>query len=138
MNLDMSLHDEVKESLRSIVQKAKNDEDILAVVLFGSYARKETFRDVDVALVIWPERFNQADVLHWEMQYSERDLDVSIYQQLPLYVQLDVLRDGVPQLVKDDDAFYDIAFGTLREWNDFRARYYLYLEAVLSEGKDLG
>ena len=39
--------------IEKIIEKAKNDSDIIAVILFGSYARNESdYRDVDVALLL--------------------------------------------------------------------------------------
>ena len=42
------------DELNAIVGRAKKDKDILAVIVFGSYARKEAYRDIDVCLVLFP------------------------------------------------------------------------------------
>lgn len=36
----------------SIVAKAKKDKNILAVIAFGSFARGEKYRDIDVCIVL--------------------------------------------------------------------------------------
>ena len=38
----------VLEELKKISEKARDDEVVLAVMLFGSYARNEKFSDIDV------------------------------------------------------------------------------------------
>jgi predicted nucleotidyltransferase len=48
------------EALNRLIQKAENDQDVLAVMVFGSYARNETksTSDIDVCIVLQPRQFN--------------------------------------------------------------------------------
>ncbi len=57
-------------------------------------------------------------------------LDVSIFQQLPIYVRQRVLQEAEPLLVKDHDQLDEIAFQTIREFERFEPHYREYLEAV--------
>ncbi|MFB0561374.1 MAG: nucleotidyltransferase domain-containing protein, partial [Candidatus Lokiarchaeia archaeon] len=45
--------------LEELVKKAERDKDILAVMLFGSYARGEPARDIDVCLVLYPKKISK-------------------------------------------------------------------------------
>ncbi|MCF2136846.1 MAG: nucleotidyltransferase domain-containing protein [Candidatus Thorarchaeota archaeon] len=126
----------IDHSLETVVHMVREDEDVLGVVVFGSYARGEPYNDVDVCIVLWPSCVESVNPLKKEIKYSEHGLDVSIYQRLPLYIQVEVLKDGVIKYMKDEDAYYDIAIWTIKEWEDFRPRYLMYLETVLDGPKD--
>lgn len=117
--------------LKKILKAAEKDEDILAVVLFGSAARGEAARDVDVCLVLYPEKAS----LGFEklIKYSTHEkLDVQAFHDLPLYTRKRILEEGEILLCKDEDLFYDIAIATVREFDFFRPRYEDYLEGVLN------
>lgn len=40
--------------LRKVVEKVKKDEDALAVIAFGSYARNKEYTDIDICVVLKP------------------------------------------------------------------------------------
>ncbi|MFA5786728.1 MAG: nucleotidyltransferase domain-containing protein [Actinomycetota bacterium] len=121
--------------LKRLVAKAGGDPDVLAVLLFGSAARGEAHSasDVDVCLVLSPSF--SGDPSQKRLEYlSHFDLDVQVFQRLPLYVRRRVLKDGWVLLSKDDDALYGLALQTVKAFEDFRPHYQRYLEAVLHAG----
>ena len=119
----------IAEQLKDILFRAGKDKDILAVMLFGSYARGERYRDVDVCLVLAPH--GSAKAFDKRLEYSEyKDLDVSIFQEIPLYVRKRILKEGIVKLCKDEDALYDLAFKTIQEFELFKPGYELYLKGV--------
>ncbi len=122
--------------LSKALANAEEDSDILAVVIFGSFARGESYRDIDICLVLWQSRISEVNNLQKEIAYSEPGLDVHLFQDLPLYIQIQVLEEGINKLVKDEDAYYDLVRITLQQWEDFRPLYENYLEEVLNEPKD--
>ncbi len=122
--------------LSKALANAEEDSDILAVVIFGSFARGESYRDIDICLVLWQSRISEVNNLQKEITYSEPGLDVHLFQDLPLYIQIQVLEEGINKLVKDEDAYYDLVRITLQQWEDFRPLYENYLEEVLNEPKD--
>ena len=124
------------EQLNQILVNAQADSDILAVIVFGSYARGESYHDIDVCLVLWQSRVPAVNSLQKEIAYSELGIDVHLFQDLPLYIRIKVLEEGIGRLVKDDDAYYDLVQITLRQWEDFRPLFEAYLEEVLNEPKD--
>lgn len=123
-------------SLHQAIERAELDEDILALVVYGSYARGEEYRDIDVALVIWPEKLSEVNTLQKEIDYSFDNLDVHIFQELPLYIQSKILEEGDVKLMKSYNAYFDFVMFVLREWDDFKQYYYSYLEEVLHEAKN--
>ena len=125
-----------KESvLERLIARAQADEAVLAVMLFGSEARGEATAasDVDVCLVLQPRAAEQRAEKRLEY-LGEFDLDLHVFQALPLPIRRRVLKEGRILLSKDEDALYDLALRTAKEFDDFRHIYQAYLEAVLDAG----
>jgi len=83
----------VKSVLRRLSEKAKCDEDVLAVMLFGSYARREASSDIDVCIVLKPGKFDPLFLSKKKLDYLTAfpNLDIQIFQQLPSYIKIRVL-----------------------------------------------
>jgi len=116
-----------------VVTRAKDDPDVLAVMLFGSRARGEAGldSDFDVCLVLTSGPTCDADGTQKRLDYlAEADLDLTIFQQLPLYVRSRVLREGKVLFVRDENQLYDVAIRTVKAWEDFRHIHRMYLDAV--------
>lgn len=122
---------EMEDQIQKLVKKAGADRDILAVILYGSYARGEGYRDIDVCLVIDPSREKKINLAKKGLEYIRTfDLDIHTYSELPLYMQIRVLREGKVLLCKDEDALYEISIKTSRYFEDYYPRYRSYLESV--------
>lgn len=123
----------MRKELSKIVERVMKDRDILAVMLFGSYARGEKFSDIDICIVMQPKNFNALSLSKKRLEYSTDfpDYDVRIFQQLPLYIRMRVLKEGKILLCRDEDAMYDLAIRAIREFEYFKPIYFAYLEGVL-------
>lgn len=118
-----------------LTETAKNDQDVLAVILFGSEARGKASptSDVDVCLVLGDERFDNLGQSKKRMAYlASFDLDIQVFQQLPLHLRGRVLKEGRVLFCRDEAKLYDIALKTARRFEDFRYIHDRYLEAVAS------
>ena len=119
-----------------LVEKARQDQDVLAVIVFGSCVRGNDgpFSDLDICLVLQPKDHDNLDLSRKRLEYlkcaSIPDLDVQIYQQLPLYIRKRILKEGKILFCRDEDALYEVAFRTVQEFEDFKRIYYGYLEEV--------
>jgi len=116
-----------------LIEKASEDSDVRAVLLFGSRARGESVpgSDADVCLLLADRGKKAVEVSRKKLEYlGLGDLDVQVFQQLPLYVRQRVLADGRVLHVKDLDRLYEVAFRTVREFEDFRHEYVEYLRAI--------
>ena len=123
----------VESALRALVAQAEDDRDVLAVILFGSQARGEAGlgSDVDVCVVLEAGAPTGLTASHKRLDYTGgRDLDVKVFQQLPLYIRSRILKEGRVLFVRDEDRLYDLAFRTARAFEDFRPYYQAYLDAV--------
>ncbi len=109
------------------------DPSILAVILFGSRARGD-FRkdsDTDLCLVLMPRSYTSRELSSYKLRYrSKIDAALHIFQQMPIYIQQRVLKDGKVLWCRDEDALYEIAFRVIREFADYEHIYREYLEEV--------
>ena len=123
----------VLKHLEKLIEKIEKDSDVLAVMLFGSHARNEKFSDVDICVVLKPRKFAHLYLSRKRLRYSTAfpNLDVQIFQQLPLPLRIRILKEGKVMFCKDEDSLYDLAFSTIREFELFKPMYLSYLESVL-------
>ena len=121
--------------LERLIARAQADEAVLAVMLFGSEARGEATAasDVDVCLVLQPRAAEQRAEKRLEY-LGEFDLDLHVFQALPLPIRRRVLKEGRVLLSKDEDGLYALALRTAKEFDDFRHIYEAYLEAIADGG----
>lgn len=110
---------------------AREDPQVLAVILYGSHARGEAGpgSDVDVCLVL-KLGFPREDLPAKAFACLGFDLDVRVFQALPLAVRRRVLQEGRVLYARDEDALYALAIRTAKAWEDFRHTHHGHLEAV--------
>jgi len=126
----------VDTEIAGLIKKAQQDKDVLAVILFGSNARGDAgpASDLDICLVLQPKDHGDLKLSRKRLEYlkgvSISDLDVQIYQQLPLYIRKRILKEGKILFCRDEEALYKVAFRTIQEFEDFRHIYYGYLKEV--------
>jgi hypothetical protein len=122
-----------RKSLDRIIGQVKQDKQILAVFLFGSAARKENSKssDVDICLVLSAYDYSPKKLSQEKLRYvKQSDLDIQIFQQLPLYIRIRVIKEGRLLVCNDEDKLYDIVFRTIQEFEHFKHIYYDYLKEV--------
>jgi hypothetical protein len=122
-----------QSQLDRLLRRAADDPEVLAVLLFGSAARGDTHArsDIDVCLVLTAARRSRPQLTEKRLAYlGDVDLDVQVFQSLPLYIRTRVLRDGRVLFCRDEDALYEVAFATIRAFERFKRTYRAYLEEV--------
>jgi predicted nucleotidyltransferase len=123
--------------LTRFLEEVQQDEAVLAVILFGSRARGDATpaSDTDLCLVLPFGKDAAEDQVTVRMRYlKDADLDLRIFQQLPLYVRRRVLKEGVVLVCRDFDALYAMAYRTAQAFEDFKRIYRQYLEQVAHVG----
>lgn len=123
--------------LERLLTTAQADDDVLAVILFGSAARGDQTptSDVDVCLVLQPGKYSPLALSRKKLAYLKGgDLDVHIFQQLPLYIRRRVLKEGKVLCERDTDTLYELAFRTAQAFEDFKSIYHTYLAEVARAG----
>ncbi len=110
--------------IKRIVEKAKSDKDVIAVLLFGSYARKEpNYNDVDVALLLSHNEKAGERVLEYSGLFGSNDdrlFDITIVNSMPIDMQSRILSEGIPVYVRDQNALDRYNYSVLLEWEDFK------------------
>ena len=123
--------EKMEDQLKKLIALAEKDKEILAILIYGSYARGEKYRDIDVCLVL--DEKSAEIAFEKRLEYSGyENLDVNIFQSLPLYIRIRILKEGTIKHCKDENALYDIAIKTVKDYELFKPKYQLYLEGVAS------
>ncbi|OHB87953.1 MAG: hypothetical protein A3E19_07110 [Planctomycetes bacterium RIFCSPHIGHO2_12_FULL_52_36] len=118
------------DRLNKLLSLAKKDKEIVAVLLFGSHARGrvKTTSDVDVCLVLKHEKNSFSKRL--EYSTISDNIDVQVFQMLPMYIKIRVLKEGNVLLCKDEDFLYKIALETVKDFEQYKKAYLTYLDVV--------
>jgi len=125
------------EEIEKLLAKARQDTEVLAVLIFGSAARQEEtpLSDIDICLVMvpQPELYEPIVLSRKRLEYmKDFPFDVKIFQQLPLYIRRRVLKEGQVLFTRDENQLYKLAFRTAQAFEDFKHIYYGYLREVES------
>lgn len=104
-------------------------EKVKFIILYGSAARGQMRKGSDIDICIYydgePE---EASKFRFKVlsELFEDIYDVQIYQQLPLYVRIEVLKGEV--LYFEDKRFlYEKAYETIKDFDEFKHRFYDYI-----------
>lgn len=118
--------------LTRIIEQAKKDSAVIAVALFGSYARNEPYQDIDVCIFLKPGEYSSEELFEKQLKYTppEEKYDVHLFQQLPVYIKKRILKEAKILYCKNEDLLYDLYFATLRDYLHYGPIYESYLEAV--------
>ncbi|MCX5704355.1 MAG: nucleotidyltransferase domain-containing protein [Candidatus Omnitrophica bacterium] len=119
--------------LNTFIKTVQQDADILAIFLFGSTARNKNHKqsDIDICLMMRQGSYLPLEFSRKKLEYTKLfDLDVQIFQQLPLYIKIRVIREGKNLFCANDDELYQIVFRTITEFEDFKQIYRDYLKEV--------
>jgi uncharacterized protein len=120
-------------TVQRVLDRARSDPAVLAVILFGSHARGEATAasDVDLCLVLASDSIPSLEMSRVRLAYLTAGAgDIVIFQQLPLHVKSRVLKEGKILFVGDEDALYAVAIRAARAFEGFRHRYRAYLDEV--------
>lgn len=122
-----------------VLEQAKQDTAVLAVILYGSRARGEATAasDVDLCVVLYPKartRDEQVTIREQYLPLLTPRRSIALFEQLPLYVKHRVLKEGEILLCKDEDGLYEVAYRTAQAFEDYKPYYRRYLEEVARAG----
>jgi predicted nucleotidyltransferase len=127
-----------EDHVSQVIQTARLDSQVLALILFGSQARGEhtAVSDIDLCLVLSPAPYTPLEFSEKKLEYLTKfSVDIHIFQQMPLYLKQRVLRNGEVLFCRDEDMLYELAFAVIREYADFEQVYRDYLKEVANAGQ---
>ncbi|MEK6874067.1 MAG: nucleotidyltransferase domain-containing protein [Nanoarchaeota archaeon] len=121
--------DKIKYFLNKVREMSDFD-SVKFIILFGSYAygRPNKLSDYDFAVYYVGDKKERFKFRLKILSKLSDDFDVQIFQDLPLYVQKEVLK-GKVIYVKDEDLgfVYDTAYSVIKRFEDFKKAYYDYI-----------
>lgn len=115
----------VKEAIEVVTDKAGKDKNVIAVLLFGSYARKDSaFEDVDVALVV--KDSDKTDILAYSRAIEDMgiahkiSIDFVELNRMPIATQSDILDEALVLYVRNKDELFNYCMRIMEESDDAR------------------
>ena len=124
--------DDVDVLVKKALEKLKDIEGfekINFVILYGSAAGGLIRGDSDIDLCVDVDAETDYELSAFRLSILSElpDIfDVHIFEQLPLYVKKEVLK-GKLIFCRDEDNLYETALLTLKEFDDFKYRFYDYI-----------
>ncbi|MEO0224181.1 MAG: nucleotidyltransferase domain-containing protein [candidate division WOR-3 bacterium] len=120
------------EGLDKILRKIKKNKNVVAIYLFGSYAKKESnpLSDIDICVIL--KNPNEKDEYEIGSMYSQK-LDLVLFHRLPLHIQFEVFKFGKELYVKDEEILSEIKFKVLRDFHERVRSFKMIRESILNE-----
>jgi len=123
---------EINQSIDKFLEEIKHSEifpKIEFIILFGSQLDEYHLNDSDIDICIYlreKDNTNLGNIRLDLLKALEGEFDLQMFQLLPIYVQIEVLKGRV-LYVKDEDELYRIAYETIEEYEDFYPLYEDYI-----------
>ena len=92
----------------------------------------EKYRDIDICVVL-DKKYSNLEMSRKRVKYLSllsNKYDLHIFQQLPIYIKIRVLKDGKVLFCRNEDRLYEIAIFTMKEFGSFEKIYNMYLDKV--------
>jgi len=110
----------------------KEEEKILAIILFGSYLRRSYFEDIDICLVVPELRKNKE--LKWDILLKCYEklpelYDIHFFELLPLRIKIEVLKTGKIIFVRNFEEFCNYVRPLIKIWEDEEIRIKNYYDS---------
>ncbi|MGC9309971.1 MAG: nucleotidyltransferase domain-containing protein [Candidatus Nanoarchaeia archaeon] len=108
--------------------KKLGGEKVEFIILFGSVAQNKSnkFSDIDLAVYYNGDKKQRFNFRLKALGNLPDKYDIRIFQDLPLYVQKEVLR-GKVVYARDRGFVYDKAYEVVKRFEDFKKTYYDYI-----------
>ncbi len=110
--------EKVSDTIAKLEELAKK-EGIEALLLFGSYARKEIYSDIDIAVVV-KENVDKINLLikFTEITPTNPKFDFLIFNDIELRIKSRILSECVVLYSKNISKMLDISADVILEWSD--------------------
>jgi len=104
--------------IKPIADEFRSNDNVLALILFGSVARGQARRISDIDLcVITKKGIPESECMNL-LSYGSKRVDVSLFFALPLTIRFRVIKEGKTIFSKDPLALHRIKADTVREYLD--------------------
>ncbi len=123
----------VEAKVHATIKKMENTDEwekVKFIIFYGSSAKNEVRDASDHDICIYFDGKSTEEMSGFRLkvlsEFFDDSYDVKIFQQLPLYIMVEVLK-GIVIFCRDERFLYDVALKTIREFDDFKHRYYDYI-----------
>jgi len=124
----LSKNERIDKRLNLLLEKASKDPNVIAVLMFGSFAAGKTdYHDVDLAFLLTDEKDELSILSEYDDLREDPNFDISCLNSLAISVKEEVLAGARILLCKDKSRLYDFMIKTLKEYEDFKHVYELMI-----------
>jgi predicted nucleotidyltransferase len=118
---------EVIEKMRAI-----GKDKVRFVILYGSAAKGKLTKlsDIDIAVFFNGDKSERFEFRKKILGRVSNEFDIQIFQDLPLYVQKDILSTGKVMYSDDYIETFEIFMKTIRGFEDFKPRLEVYYSGL--------
>lgn len=112
------------------VEKLRQIKEVKAVYLFGSLVKKKItpFSDIDICVITkGASESTKAEI----SSLSSEKLQVSVFEDLPVNIQIRVFKEGKPLIVKDSKFVASLKAKTISRFLDFKPVLVYYYKKAL-------
>ena len=127
-----------QNKLKAEIKFLEKDQDILLVYLFGSQAQNETgpLSDIDLAVLLKPAA--KKDYFEKKLTllglftdfFGRDDIDLVILNEAPLVLKYNILKDGKPLFIRDEELHVNLIQKTISEYLDFKPILNVHYQAL--------
>lgn len=111
------------------IKKMGDFQKVQFVIHYGSTCRGTNSEGSDIDICVGYDGVEEeASRFRFDLMSAFFDdrYDVQIFQLLPIYIRKDILKGDV-LYCRDRSELYDIAYSVIKEFDDFKHRYYDYI-----------
>ncbi len=124
------LLDQIYNDFSFVIKK----KDISGILLYGSYSKCKNINrsDIDICIVAPNEDLHQLlSFILQNINVSAKKYDVRIFKELPLYIKIHVIEDGLLIYSSNKLDLYEFFFIYRKLWNDQKHRQKISKEDLL-------
>ncbi len=125
----LNVNEEIKRFNRTIKSMSEFNR-IEFIILYGSAARGDAISGSDIDLCIYYNADENEALSRFRLDILRRlkgsVFDIRMFQQLPLYVRVEVL-NGRIIYAKKQSFLYDVALDTIKEFESFKPKFHDYI-----------
>ena len=124
------LLDQIYNDFSHVIKK----KDILGILLYGSYSKSKNINrsDIDICIVAPNEDLHQLlSFILQNVNVSAKKYDVRIFNELPLYIKIHIIEDGLLIYSSNKLDLYEFFFIYRKLWSDQKHRQKISKEDLL-------
>lgn len=124
----------LEQSMPEVIEKMRaiGKDKVRFVVLYGSAAKGKLTKlsDIDLAVFFNGDKRERFEFRKKILGRVGNEFDIQIFQDLPLYVQKDILSTGKVMYSVDYIETFEIFMKTIRGFEDFKPRLEVYYSGL--------